>query len=363
MVLRRIARDTARLFPPLRRLHDFARQAETGRIAARREADKLAAELNALLAQSDAERQASATALGELRSKQDALASKPELSAEEINRNAHWLYLKNRNQLIELDFPVTPKVRHGHGQPSEPLMLARLKACSDHFALQMRAMLPLLAPMLTIPSNVVADATEPNWINPAFPALDAMALYGMIALHKPQRLIEIGSGFSTKFARRAIRDHQLDTKLISIDPEPRTEIDAICDEVIREPLEKISMEFFEGLSPNDMIFFDGSHRSFQNSDVTVFFNEILPRLKSGSVFGIHDIFLPDDYPPAWLEWYFNEQYLLASWLLAGEKLKPDFAAYFIGETPELHAIFSRMWNHPSLVGANHKGGAFFATIS
>lgn len=363
MVLRRIARDTARLFPPFRRLHDFALQAETGRIAARQEADRLAAELNALLAQSDAEGRTSATAHYGLHSKQDAIGSGPGVSAEESDRNAHWLYLKNRRQLIELDFPVTPKVRHGYGQPPEPLMLARLKACSHQFASQMRTMLPLLEPMLTIPSNPVADATEPNWVNPAFPALDAMALYGMIALHKPRRLIEIGSGFSTKFARRAIRDHRLDTQLISIDPEPRTEIDAICDEVIRAPLEDVPIEFFEKATSSDMIFFDGSHRSFQNSDVTVFFNEILPRLKSGTVFGIHDVFLPDDYPAAWLEWYFNEQYLLACWLLAGDKLRPDFAAYFIGETPELHAIFSSMWRHPNLDGANHKGGAFFATIS
>ncbi|WP_126115342.1 MULTISPECIES: class I SAM-dependent methyltransferase [unclassified Bosea (in: a-proteobacteria)] len=363
MVLRQLARGTARLFPPLRRLHDFALQAEAGRMAARREADKLAAQLSALRTQLSPEQLAAAGIDDEVRPALGALTSRPELSAEEINRNAHWLYLKNRRQLIELDFPVTPKVRHGHGQPPEALMLARLTACSDHFASQMRMILPLLEPMLTIPSDPIADASEPNWVNPAFPALDAMALYGMIALHKPERLIEIGSGFSTKFARRAIRDHRLDTQLISIDPEPRAEIDDICDEVIRAPLEEVPISFFETLTSKDMVFFDGSHRSFQNSDVTVFFNEILPRLKSGTVFGIHDIFLPDDYPPAWLEWYFNEQYLLASWLLAGDKLKPDFAAYFIGETPDLHAIFASMWSHPNLVGANHNGGAFFSTIS
>lgn len=236
--------------PPLRRLHDFAMQAEAGRIDARRETDRLAAELNALLA----ERGAGAVAHNGPGTKQDALASSPELSAEEINRNAHWRYLKNRRQLIELDFPVTPKVRHGYGRPPEPLMLARLEACTDQFALQMRAMLPLLEPMLAIPSNPVDDAKEPNWINPAFPALDAMALYGMIALHKPRRLIEIGSGFSTKFARRAIRDHRLETQLISIDPEQRTEIDAICDEVVRAPLEDVPVSFFENMTSADMIF-------------------------------------------------------------------------------------------------------------
>lgn len=283
--------------------------------------------------------------------------------AEDAQQAAHWLYLKKRHQLVELDFPVRPKVRHGHGRPPEPLMQARLHASVDHLAEKMRSMLPLLAPMLTIPSDPIADASEPNWINLAFPALDAMALYGMIALYKPRRLIEIGSGFSTKFARRAIRDHGLATQLVSIDPEPRTEVDAICDEVIRAPLEDVPLSFFEETASEDFIFFDGSHRSFQNSDVTVFFAEILPRLKSGTIFGVHDIFLPDDYPPAWLDWYFSEQYLLACWLLAGDKLKPEFAAYFVGQTPELHEIFSTMWNHPSLAGANHSGGAFFATIA
>ena len=52
-------------------------------------------------------------------------------------------------------------------------------------------------------------------------------------MRRPRRFIEIGSGNSTKFARRAIRDHWLNTSIVSIDPFPRSEIDAICDEVVR----------------------------------------------------------------------------------------------------------------------------------
>ncbi len=32
---------------------------------------------------------------------------------------------------------------------------------------------------------------------------------------------------------------------------------------------------------------------------------------------VHDIFLPDDYPPEWADRYYSEQYLLAAWLLGG----------------------------------------------
>src|SRR5215204_970255 len=229
---------------------------------------------------------------------------------------AHWMYLKNRKQLMEIDFPVTPKVRHGYGAPSDSLTSKVIAEGQERYVSLLAKLAALVEPTKTIPAHPVEDAAEPNWQNLAFPALDAIALYGLIALHKPSRFLEIGSGFSTKFARRAIKDHGLATTITSIDPQPRAEVDAICDEVIRQPLEDVDVRFFEKLDPDVLVFCDGSHRAFQNSDVTVFFTEILPRLRPGTMFGIHDIFLPDDYPAGWLDWYFNEQYMLTCWLLA-----------------------------------------------
>jgi len=69
-----------------------------------------------------------------------------------------------------------------------------------------------------------------------------------------------------------------------------------------------------------MLFIDGSHHCFMNSDATVIFLEILPRLKSNVIVQIHDIFLPYDYPPGWENRYYSEQYLLAAYLLAGTKI-------------------------------------------
>lgn len=275
---------------------------------------------------------------------------------------AHWMYLKRRNQLIEIDFPVKPRVRHGYGAPSEPITGKLLSAGRERFAENLRAIAPLVEPMKTIPAHPVADQAEPNWQNLAFPALDAIALYGLIAKRKPRRFLEIGSGFSTKFARRAIKDHGLATTITSIDPEPRAEVDQICDEVIRKPLEDMDVAFFDKLDPDTFVFYDGSHRAFQNSDVTVFFTEILPRLRPGIMFGIHDIFLPDDYPAAWLDWYFNEQYLLSCWLLAGARLRIELPAHFIGKDPSLHSLLSSMWSAPNLQGSNMYGGAFFCTV-
>jgi hypothetical protein len=58
-----------------------------------------------------------------------------------------------------------------------------------------------------------------------------------------------------------------------------------------------------------VLFIDSSHHSFTNSDVTAFYLDILPRLKSGVVIQIHDVFFPYDYPPEWSDGFYNEQYL------------------------------------------------------
>ena len=164
------------------------------------------------------------------------------------------------------------------------------------------------------------EPAAPYWDNIWMPVLDGVALYCMVAQKRPHTFVEIGSGISTTFVARAIADHHLDTQIVSIDPQPRAEIDALCDEVRRTPLEQCDLGIFGALARNDIVFADSSHRAFMNSDVTVFFCEILPALASGVVVGIHDIFLPQDYPEDWVGRHYSEQYLLACYLLAGTRL-------------------------------------------
>ena len=187
------------------------------------------------------------------------------------------------------------------------------------------ALLRSFEPLLPWLENISFDRNPggpaaPYWNNVWMPVLDAVALYCLVAQQRPHTYVEIGSGISTAFVARAIADHHLDTRIISIDPQPRSEIDALCDEVRRNPLEQCNLDIFGALGRNDIVFADSSHRSFMNSDVTVFFCEILPALASGVVVGIHDIFLPHDYPEAWVGRHYSEQYLLACYLLAGTRL-------------------------------------------
>lgn len=222
-----------------------------------------------------------------------------------------------RGDVIQIDYPPSPRVRHGHGRPAHP-RLAPLLAAGDYT--QAAHALAAIAPDLaTIPDS--ADPAHPGhpwWDNAWFFSGDAGMLCALLASRRPARLLEIGSGMSTRFARWAINRFATGTHLHSIDPEPRAEIDSLCDQITRTPLEETDPALFTGLRAGDILFFDGSHRSFQNSDVTVFFTEILPDLAPGVIVQIHDIFLPHDYPPDWLGRLYNEQYLLGSMLLAGQ---------------------------------------------
>jgi len=112
----------------------------------------------------------------------------------------------------------------------------------------------------------------------------------MLVEFQPTRLTEVGSGYFTKFARRAIRKHGLATHITSIDPEPRAEIDQICDRAVRRPLEEVDLTLFDELQSGDFLFIESSHRTFTNSDVTIVFMELLPLLRQGAVILTRDIF-------------------------------------------------------------------------
>jgi hypothetical protein len=139
-------------------------------------------------------------------------------------------------------------------------------------------------PLLCIP-RAQEDSSRPFWANDWFPPFDGASLYGLIAERSPPRYIEVGSGISTRFARQAISDLDLQTRIVSIDPHPHTVIDTLCDEVVHSRMEDVPREFWEGIGPEDLLFVDNSHRSFPNSDVTVFFAEVMPRIAARNNLG------------------------------------------------------------------------------
>ena len=281
------------------------------------------------------------------------------LVALEFPRLGRLFGIENDGKLIRVDYGYQPRVRDAN-TPAYRKMHALLDARRDVYEktlADIQSLTPLLA---NISNTASSDPEQPYWQNTWLPVLDGMTLYSMVALRKPSRYVEIGSGNSTKFARRAIRDLSLATKIISIDPTPRAEIDNICDESIRARCEDVPNAFFEQLRPDDLLFVDNSHRSFQNSDVTVFFTEILPALPRGMIVGLHDVFLPQDYPERWTQRFYNEQYLLAAYLFGGgdgaEILLPNF---FISLDPALKEIAASLIKDCKISDPGHPGTIFW----
>ena len=259
---------------------------------------------------------------------------------------------------VALDYPVEPRQRFDRRRPQPELQML-LAAHTGRFAETLNSVVRHRDALRRIPREI-GPGLEPAWDNGWQPILDAMLLYTMLVEHRPKLFIEIGSGNSTRFARRAVQDASLSTRIVSIDPHPRVEVESLCDERIPAPLERADLSVFANLDTGDMLFFDGSHRSFMNSDVTVFFLEVLPKLRRGVIVQIHDIFLPHDYPDIGARGFWNEQYLLACYLLGGgqdvEILAP---AHFISTEPALAGLVAPLVAEQPFAGLPLEGSSFW----
>ena len=140
-------------------------------------------------------------------------------------------------RLFMTDYPYFPKYRPIENGPGGERLLIRLHAEQSHFAAALHGIARHIPSLQRIPRRE-EEPTRPFWANDWFPPFDGAALYGLIAERAPRRYIEVGSGISTRFARQAIIDTGAATKIVSIDPQPRSDVAALCDEVARsrEPI-------------------------------------------------------------------------------------------------------------------------------
>jgi Methyltransferase domain len=164
----------------------------------------------------------------------------------------------------------------------------------------------------------------PRWNQDWFPRLDAAAAYAMVRTVKPRRIVEVGSGHSTRFLARAVADGGLDTRITAIDPKPRASLAGLDIEWIAAPVQRVAA--FPALGESDILFIDSSHQLKPGSDVDFLLNAVLLLLPQGVRVHFHDIFLPDDYPEHWAWRRYNEQPAVAS-LIKNDVFKVDFASH------------------------------------
>lgn len=169
--------------------------------------------------------------------------------------------------------------------------------------------------------------------NDYFDGFDAAVYYSLIRHLKPKRVIEIGSGYSTRIAHQALMRNGNGGALTCIEPNPeRLNGLTLQVELIRKRVEEIDVEFFSRLEANDILFIDSSHTVKFGSDVCYELLEVLPVIKPGVWVHVHDIFFPHDYPAEWLlkrRLALNEQYLLEAFLSFNREFQVALANHWL----------------------------------
>ena len=167
--------------------------------------------------------------------------------------------------------------------------------------------------------------------NGFFGEVDGEILYSMVRHFKPNRIIEIGSGYSTYVTAQAVvknkSDYGHETEFTAIEPYPNKVLKIGfpgLSNLIEKKLQDVPLFYFTSLEENDILFIDSSHVLTIGGDVQYEYLDILSRLKKGVIIHIHDIFLPEEYPRDWifkLYRFWNEQYLLQAFLSFNDSFK------------------------------------------
>ena len=185
----------------------------------------------------------------------------------------------------------------------------------------------------------------PDWLerprfflrNDAFKDIDALAYWGFIREHRPQRIVELGSGYSTMLAAEAVAANGVG-RVTAIDPYPREFVrrNDLGIQVMTTPAETLSAEIMQSLDVDDIAFVDSSHVVRQGGDVTWFFLNVLPLLRPGVIVHVHDVHLPFEYPRELVTQrnvYWTEQYLLQAYLIQNTR-----AHVLFGSRYAVHAL-------------------------
>ena len=201
-----------------------------------------------------------------------------------------------------------------------------------------------------------------NINNSFFTRGDAEIYYQIIRHIKPNKVIEIGSGQSTLIALEAIKKNKdkdnKSAKITCIEPYENLWLESLDIEVIRKKIENINFNIDEAsLNSGDILFIDSSHIIRPQGDVLKIYLEILPRLKSGVIIHIHDIFTPRNYLKKWIEkdvFFWNEQYLLEALLTDTNKYKVICALNYLK-----HNHYSELKNTCPYLDKLSEPGSFY----
>jgi predicted O-methyltransferase YrrM len=198
-------------------------------------------------------------------------------------------------------------------------------------------------PFAETPAASSSHADRYYYRNDFFCHGDAIALYSMLRHFRPQRVIEVGSGFSSAVMLDT-NDRFLNsaTQFTFIEPYP-DRLNQLLNsqdqqqQVIEKLVQDVEIQLFTKLQANDILFIDSSHVAKAGSDVVYLLFQVLPRLAPGVIVHFHDIFFPFEYPQTWFAegraW--NEAYFLRAFLQYNTAFKVLFFNSFLGQHHQL----------------------------
>ncbi len=149
----------------------------------------------------------------------------------------------------------------------------------------------------------------------------ASLLHYMIRYFAPKKIIEVGSGFSSRIISSAIKlntDTQCEYSII--DPYPGETVKRLKANLNINRVEEVPESFFEQLESGDILFIDSSHCVRIGGDVNYLILDVLPVLKKGVIIHFHDIPMPSEYGEIYFtnpkfRMFWTESYLLQAFLM------------------------------------------------
>ncbi|PWT79427.1 MAG: hypothetical protein C5B44_06895 [Acidobacteria bacterium] len=187
-----------------------------------------------------------------------------------------------------------------------------------------------------------------NYHNPSYGYGDAIIYWSMLQHFRPNRIIEVGSGYSSALALDAIDILHLPTVCTFIDPFPEVAIKATAPlrpphTILPSRVQDFDPEIVTELGENDLLFIDSSHVLKTGSDVHFELTELLPRLRPGVLVHFHDVFDNFEYPAKWvldLNHGWNELYALHVFLMYNSSFRIEYFNQLVAKRhPE---VFSRL---------------------
>lgn len=227
------------------------------------------------------------------------------------------------------DIPTIEELRNGfETREAAPYLMEFFDEAAQQRMLA--AMMPF-AGEFDPPQEPSEDGLRYGWKNGMFSNLDAMAYYCMLRHFQPRRVLEIGSGHSTRVALQAL-DRNGSGELLSIEPYPSDALRNMPITLQTGFAQDFGPEFFnDQLADGDVFFIDSTHTVKASSDCCHLYLRILPQLRRNVIVHVHDIALPQGINvnnAIERQIYWTEQYLLAALLCDNPKAEFLLGAVF-----------------------------------